>query len=164
LGYKLFRDRQSQFAGFVSIGYGTEFPTEAVPDGTRFYRLDEGEWYEHRPTGWRAATYRIISRGGTILTPTVALAVGVWRAPFPCTVVAVKGRLFGDAGTTVNARRNGLGLLLGGDLTLSAQNVWFDGGTPQNVEFAVGDTLDILIQSVSGAPNWVAIQVDFTVP
>ncbi len=104
------------------------------------------------------------SRGGTVLTPTAAVNVAVWRAPFACTVTNVKGLVSGATGTTVNARRNGTLTLLAADLTLNGLDTWLDGGAVQNTATAAGDRLEIMLTAIGGAPTEVAVQVDFTRP
>lgn len=105
-------------------------------------------------------TYRPISRGGTILTPSGAVDVIVWRAPFACEVLAVKGYRTGGTGATINARRNGVDEHLAADLSVAAADTWVDGGAVQNVSYAAGDKLEIRLRSVAGSPAQVGIQVD----
>ena len=104
------------------------------------------------------------SRGGTVLSPTGAINVIVWRAPYPCTVTNVRGYRVGGTGATINARRNGSSNHLSSDLSLSSADTWTDGGSVQNTAYAAGDKLEIMVASVTGSPTQVAIQVDFTRP
>jgi hypothetical protein len=104
------------------------------------------------------------SRGGTVLDPTGARIVMVWRAPFACTVTAVKGHRKGGTGATVNARRNQASDHLATDLSLVTVDAWADGGAVQNTAYAAGDDLEIEIASIAGAVTEIAIQVDFTRP
>lgn len=104
------------------------------------------------------------ARGGTVLNPAAAINVIVWRAPFACTVTAVKGYRVGGTGATVNARKNGSSTHLSSDLSLSSADTWLDGGSVQNTSYSAGDAMEIMIASVAGAPTQVAIQVDFTKP
>lgn len=111
-----------------------------------------------------SASAATISRGGTILSPTAANAVIVWRAPFTCTVLAVKGYRVGGAatGTFVNARRNGSSDHLASNLELTSADAWIDGGAVQNTAYVVGDKLEVRITAL-GAPRpaQVAVQIDF---
>lgn len=103
------------------------------------------------------------SKGGTMLFP-VAKNIIIWRAPFACTVTAVKGYRVSGTGATINARRNGASNHLSSALSLTSADTWMDGGTVQNTAYAVGDKLEIMIVSVSGSPDQVAVQVDYTRP
>lgn len=105
---------------------------------------------------------RIISRGGTILSPTNGLNVIVWRAPFACTVTNVRGYRVGGTGATINARRNGSSNHLSSALSVSSADTWTDGGAVQNTIYAAGDKLEIMIVTTAGSPTQVAVQVDFT--
>jgi len=105
----------------------------------------------------------IFSRGGTVLTPTSAINVVVWRAPFVATVTKVLGYTSGTTGSVVNARRNGLTLLVS-NLTLGSADTWLDGGTVQNTAFSVGDKLEIMLVSVAGSPAEIAVEVQCVRP
>lgn len=104
------------------------------------------------------------ARGGTVLTPVSAQNIIVWRAPFACTVAAVKGYTSGATGTTVNARQNGSLTHLASDLTLSSADTWLDGGAVQNTAYALGDKLEIMLTGIGGSPTEVAVQVEYTRP
>lgn len=104
------------------------------------------------------------ARGGTILTPTGAVNVIVWRAPFACTVTAVKGYTSGATGSTVNARLNGTSTHLASDLTLSSLDTWMDGGAVQNTAYAIGDKLEIMLTGLGGSPTEIAVQVEYSRP
>lgn len=104
------------------------------------------------------------SRGGTLLTPQSPANVVIWRAPFACTVTAVKGFAVGATGTTINARKNGASTHLASDLTLNATGIWIDGGAVQNMAYAIGDELEIMLTGIGGSPTQIAVQVDFTRP
>ena len=104
----------------------------------------------------------LFGRGGTVLSPTVPINIIVWRAPFACTVNAVKGYVVGATGTTVNARKNGSLNHLSSNLSLGSTDTWLDGGAVQNTSYAIGDKMEIMITSVSGSPTEVAIQVELT--
>lgn len=105
--------------------------------------------------------YSTFSRGGAIVGATGAGNYIVWQAPYACTVLAVKGYRVGGGSATINARKNGSSQHLGTSLTISAPDVWEDGGTVQNTGYVVGDKLEIQIISLSAPlPTQVAIQVD----
>lgn len=104
------------------------------------------------------------ARGGTVKTPTGADNIIVWRAPFACTVTKVWGYRSGGTGATINARKNNTDNLLASALSLTSTETWMDGGAVQNTAFVAGDELEIMIVTVSGSPDEVAVQVDFTVP
>lgn len=82
----------------------------------------------------------------------------VWRAPFPCTVQAVKALRVGGAAVTANARRNGADDLLAADMA-AGDGTWADGGAVQNATFAEGDTLQIEV--VTSDATEVGVQIDF---
>jgi len=105
----------------------------------------------------------IVSRGGTVLSPTVAINVIVWRAPFACTVTNVRGYRVGGTGATINARLNGVSNHLAAALSLTSADVWMDGGAVQNTAYVAGDKLEIMVVTVAGTPTQIAIQVDFTI-
>lgn len=109
------------------------------------------------------STAEILSRGGTILSPSEAINVIVWRAPFACTVTNVRGYRVGGTGATINARLNGASNHLAAALSLTNADEWMDGGAVQNAAYAEGDKLEIMIVSVTGSPTQVAVQVDFTI-
>lgn len=111
-----------------------------------------------------SASAATISRGGTVLSPTVPRNIIVWRAPFSCTVLAVKGyRVGGGAtGTFVNARRNGASNHLASNLELTSADTWLDGGSVQNASYVVGDKLELMLTALGAPfPSQVAIQIDF---
>ena len=113
--------------------------------------------------GVRSNAAQFFSRGGTLVYPTEAINIIVWRAPFACTVRAVKGYRVDGTGATVNARRNGVSNHLASHLSLTSANEWMDGGTVQNTAYVAGDRLEIMIVSITGSPTQVAVQVDFAI-
>lgn len=100
-------------------------------------------------------------RFSTFVGPAGAIALTLWRAPFACTVLNVRGYRTGGTGATVNAQKNGASTHLASDLSLTSAGTWMDGGAVQNETYAAGDSLELLLQSVAGAPAEVVIQVDF---
>lgn len=105
------------------------------------------------------------SKGGTIASlvglDNTALNLIVWRAPYACTVTAVKGYRVGGSGATINARKNGSSNHLSGALSLTSADQWMDGGTVQNTSYAAGDKLEIMVVTAVGSPTQISIQVDF---
>lgn len=88
----------------------------------------------------------------------------VWRAPFACTVVAVRSHF--DAGTNcvVNARKNQASNFMSANFTNSTANAWGAGTVNQNQALAAGDDVEMQLVSTSGAVTKVNIQVDLTRP
>jgi hypothetical protein len=105
----------------------------------------------------------VFSVGGVVLSPT-AVNVIVWYAPFACTVTNVRGYRVGGTGATVNARLNGTDNHLAAAVSAASADTWTDGGAVQNVTYAAGDKMEIMIVSVTGNPTQVAVQVDLTRP
>lgn len=104
------------------------------------------------------------SRGATILSPSVDNII-VWRAPFPCTVIAVHGyRVGGNAANKINARKNGTDQHLTTDETLTANETWITNTNVQNVDYDTGDKLEIQITNTQQNPDQIAVQVDFVRP
>jgi hypothetical protein len=160
----------------VSSGTGTPEGAVTAPPGSIFLRTDGAAGttlYVKETgtgnTGWTAMAPGSggtlpFSRGGTVLNPSGALDVYIWRAPYACTVTAVKGFRSGGTGATINARRNGTSEHLAADLSLTANQTWTDGGSVQNTAYAAGDYMEIRVKSATGSPAQVVIQVDFTKP
>lgn len=110
---------------------------------------------------------RVFSRGGTYIDTagiTAAINIIVWRAPFACTVTAVKGYRVGGTGATINARKNGTDNHLASAVSLSSADTWTDGGSVQNTAYSAGDKMEIMIVSVTGSPTQIAVQIDLTRP
>jgi hypothetical protein len=101
------------------------------------------------------------SRGGTFLSPSAPVVVVVGRASFACRIVAVKGLREGGSatGTRVTARKNGVSHL-SAPLHLTSSGVWMDGGAVSDVDYIVGDLMEIQITALGGIPSQVAIQID----
>jgi hypothetical protein len=119
----------------------------------------------------RARTYipDELTKSVTLVSPSGTINVASWRAPFSCTVVAVRGYRVGGTSADVNARRNGSDEHLSADLTLSSADTWLDGeddggATLQNTAYQPGDELQWMVTALSGDPDQVIIQVDFTRP
>jgi len=110
----------------------------------------------------------IFCKGGTLYKSdgiaNAALNIIVWRAPFACTVTNVRGYRVGGTGATINARLNGSSNHLASALSLTSADTWMDGGAVQNIAFAAGDKLEIMVVSTAGTVTQLAIQIDFTKP
>ena len=109
----------------------------------------------------------IPSKGGVIVNPNGienTINVIVWRAPFACTVVAVKGYRVGGTSASINARKNGSSNHLASAKSLTSANTWMDGGAVQNTAYAIGDKLEIMLTAVGGDPTQIGVQVDLSVP
>lgn len=48
------------------------------------------------------------------------------------------------------------------DLSLTTANEWTDGGSVLNTGYVVGDSLEVVLRSVTGSPTEVAVQCGFT--
>lgn len=98
---------------------------------------------------------------GTVLSPSAPVNVIAWRAPYGGTVTNVRGYRVGGTGATINARRNGTSNHLASALSLTSADTWQDGGAVQNVSYAVGEKMEIMLVSITGSPTQVSVQVDF---
>jgi len=127
------------------------------------YNATAEKWILFNPKGAAGGGSNIISRGGTILSPSGAINVIVWRATYACTVTNVRGYRVGGTGATINARLNGASNHLAAALSLTSADTWMDGGAVQNTAYVAGDKLEIMVVTVAGTPTQVAIQVDLTI-
>jgi hypothetical protein len=119
-------------------------------------RLDDGTSYYNLPKN------QVFSKGGVILLP-IPQTIAIWRAPFPCTITAVKG--YQDTGTgSVITAYDGSTDLLDTDLTISSAATWQDGGSLAKTTVSAGDSIAMKVVSVSGSPNYLVIQVELTQP
>lgn len=149
--------------GAITAPVGSLYMRTDGTSGTTLYIKETGAGN----TGWTpvaSAGTLPFSRGGTILNPSGAQDVYIWRAPYACTVTAVKAIRSGGTGATVNARKNETSEHLASDLSLISNQVWTDGGSVQNTAYAAGDRMEIRLKSITGGVTQVAIQVDFTKP
>lgn len=121
-------------------------------------------WYAYVGTTIIPSGVLTATRGGTILNPSVAINVIVWYAAYACTVTHVLGYVSGATGSVINARRNGTLSLLVSNLTLGSADTWMDGGAVQNAAISIGDKLEIMVISVSGAPTEIAVEIQCTIP
>ena len=105
------------------------------------------------------------TRGGTLVNTVdfiSAINAPVWSATWPCKVIKIKGyRVGGDTNTKINARKNGSINHLSSDLALPSASVWIDAGSVQNTDYAVGDSLEIMVTTAGASLTQIAVQVDF---
>ena len=105
------------------------------------------------------------TRGGTLVNTVdfiSAISVPVWSATWPCKVIKIKGyRVGGNETTSINARKNGSSNHLATAKTLASASTWIDAGTVQNTNYAVGDSLEIMVVVPGASLTQIAIQVDF---
>lgn len=85
----------------------------------------------------------------------------LWRATSQCTVTAVRAYRTGGTGAAVNAKVNA-NSVLGVDLSVSNSTVWLTGTPAAPVLMNVGDTLTMVVSSVTGAPTQLSVQVDLS--
>lgn len=162
--------------GPVGLWHGTGSPEGVVtaPVGDVFMRTDGGAGTSYyvkeggaSNTGWKAMESlqgATIQRGGTVLDPAGARDITIWRAPYACTVTAVKAFRTGGTGATINAWKNQTSNHLASALSLTSADTWMDGGAVQNTAYAAGDSLGIRLVSVAGSPTLITIQVELTRP
>jgi hypothetical protein len=92
-----------------------------------------------------------------------ASTLAVWRAPFACTVTALRGYRVGGSGATINAYRNTTGSPhRSSALSVTSTSTWISETSPTNTAYAAGDTLLLALLSVTGVVTQAAVQVDFT--
>ena len=105
------------------------------------------------------------AKGGTAWSAngiTAAANIHVWHAPYPCTVTEVRGIRRGGTSASINARRNGGATHLASNFVLTKADKWLSGGVVQNVEYNVGDNMEIMITAVAGSPTDVGVEVVIT--
>jgi len=143
--------------GSVTAPAGSLYLRTSAGAGSTLYIKESGSGN----TGWIPYS-SVFSVGGVFLDPAGARDVMVWRAPFACTVLNVRGHRKGGTGATVNARRNQGGTNhLSSALSLGTADVWADGGAVQDATYAAGDDIEIRLVSITGVVTEVSIQVDF---
>jgi hypothetical protein len=148
---------------FLLVATATELPSSEISGGDLAYVEDSERLLRRTDDEWvdlGSASSALIQRGAAFVSPSGALAVVSWRAPYSCVVTNVRGYRIGGSGATVNARRVGYPAHLSTDLSLTSADAWLDGGAVQSATYAVGDALQIDLVSVSGSPDQVVIQVD----
>ena len=92
----------------------------------------------------------------------------LWKAPFACTVTAVRGYRVGGAATNAfNARKLGTTNFLSANKAIASADTWTDGtlsGTPADLAVAATDKVEIMITEVTSNPSQMSVQIDFTRP
>ncbi len=127
-----------------------------------------GKMQNHITNHPSGASLSIVTKGGTFMAPTGAITTAVWRAPFACTVTAVRVflRTPGATATVAKAQKR-TSAATTVDLCTAVSSTtaltWLTATGLINTAFAVGDTLEIAYTSGS-PPAQVSIQVDFSVP
>ncbi len=117
---------------------------------------------------WEAVPFSLsffVSGGGSAISTGI---YPLWKAPFPCTVTAVKAYV--DTGTTtvVNA---GTGTppeasdedFCSSDITIDPADAWEDGTVDQNQAVAANETVSVEVKT-AGTATQLTIQIDFTRP
>ena len=131
--------------------------------GLTYFATDTKQIFQWNGSAWVELGYSLPTVGGTVLSPGVTGNLVVWRAPFACTVTRLWGFIDGSTGSTINALHNFSNMF--NTLTLGTADTWIDGGAPTSgASFAVGDNLGFQVLSVSGSPNFISFQVNFTRP
>lgn len=104
-------------------------------------------------------------RGGALFVAagiTAAADIVIWQATEACSVQFVKGYRAGGSAAAINARKNGSLEHLSGDLSLTPAATWVSSTSIINANYAVGDSMEIRLKSVSGNPTEIAIIVGLT--
>lgn len=137
--------------------------TGGAADGDMILDTTNGLLYARVGGVWVPLGGGKLSKGGSIINSAGITTgnIAVWRAPYACTVTNVYGFRVGGTGATVNARKNGTSNHLASAVSLSSASTWTDGGTVQNTSYAAGDSLEIMVVSVTGTVTMLGIQVDF---
>jgi len=147
------KDEKGNALGYPELDAAALVPSDQLAPGTPTGLYLSGQtWVEIR-----------FARGGSLVGSS-GVPTGnymVWRAPFACEVLNVRGWRAGGSGATVNARRNGSSTHLASNLSLVAASTWYDGGAVQNITYATGDTLEIMVVTATGSPTQIVVQVDF---
>ncbi len=144
-----------------------EKPSSGLNTGDLLFAADTGRSYVARNTSvWQAHMWHpmTFSKSMVILNPGSAVNVAAWLAPFSCTVAAIYGLRVGGTGVLVNARKNGSLTHLASDLSVTSAGSWMGGGAVQNTVYSIGDRMEFMVASLSGSPEQVAIEVEFTRP
>ena len=124
--------------------------------------MENGRLETWNGKGWTSRMLEPFTKAAVILNPTTSQNIVIWEAPYEANLKNVRAfQNGGTTGSTFNTRKNGtLSHLGGADGTISSLDTWVDGGTVQNIEYAIGDSLEIQIMSVSGSPDYIVIQVE----
>ena len=124
----------------------------------------------HNPDGTNNLGNHTRSRVFPLLYPsgTFPLIVPLWRVPYSITITAIYVYRLGGTGATLNARKLSAGVattLLVSDFSATTTNPWVAAGSlAAGSTLAAGDSLEALVQSITGTPNYLAIQIDYLEP
>jgi len=104
----------------------------------------------------------VFSKGGTIADLVNGVnttgSYNVWRAPFRARVINVYGFKSGSSNLSFNARKSGSSTHLSINGNLAANNQWSTASAVTNTDYAVGDSLEIIL---TGSFLQASVQVDF---
>lgn len=108
----------------------------------------------------------------TIYSPTAPLSpIPIWRTAYVITVTAIYCYRVGGTGGTFNVRKvvnTTPSNLIASDFSITATGPpWLSAGAlvgGATCVFAVGDSLEVVFQTMAGAPTLVAVQIDYTEP
>ncbi len=96
-------------------------------------------------------------------TSVTVATLAIWRAPYACTITALKGYRVGGTGATINAFKNTTATAhRASALSLTSASTWTDGGALTSASYAIGDSLLLGLLSITGAVTQINIQVEFT--
>lgn len=138
--------------------------------GVMYWATDTGQVFRWGGGAWADITNSVgifprqPTIGGVFVTPAAASTVPLWKAPYACTVVSVKGIRANGTSASINAVHDGVGDLLAADLSLVTNNTWIDGGAVQNAAIASGDSISLSLRAEVGPPDSVTIQVTLSRP
>ncbi len=129
---------------------------------------------EIRISGAAQAAPMAFSKVGIFQDPngiiTGSYILPIWRACCNCMVTGIHGFRLGVSGATINAQKNwptGVSLLstsmplTGNGAGAGGTGFWISSGTIVSGNFNMGDSLDVRIETISGFPSYIGVQVDF---
>lgn len=124
---------------------------------------DDG-WALPGPQGPAGSTAFTIS--ATVLSPSAANDFILWKAPWACTVTAVRAYQDAGTGSVLNAFKGSLAAptkFCSADITVGGADN-FTNGTVTTSAVASGDLVYGRITSLAGSPTEVCIQIELTRP
>lgn len=118
-----------------------------------------GEWVAAAPSGGPGGGGGGPSRSFTLNAPPDGTQTFYWwKVPVAITITKILSLKVGGGTCTVNVKKNGTSILGANQTPGSA--TWTASST-LTTSVAAGDTLDILVESVSGMIPYLVVQVDF---